>query len=356
MTKKELPLAASNPTTSRQLSVTVANRAKLIVPTGFKGYDVCLNSYVGCQFGCRYCYVRFFVKDDDYEWGEFVRLRAHIDKLPWELNGSDLRLPSGKVPRLDPDGQPILKDGKQVMRTVYRLLPQERARLVIGTMTDPYQPQEGKYRLTRAALDALLGLKTQLNKVGIFTRSPTILDDLDRIVLLPRKRVHFTITPYAPSILKKIEPIAIPTERRFETVRALKKAGVRVHVNVAPALPLISDDFTEEFAARLAELKVNEFFVDPMQPYTESFKAIDEAMRGEKIWAEVRRIVNDPHAFQDWKDTYRAAWERAWRKVRRRSPKTMPIYSDHVRHVWTDMRTGEQMDFKIYGDEIKDYA
>jgi len=354
----ELPV--TTPTPKRKLSVSVANRAQLITPTGFKGYDFCLNTYVGCQFGCRYCYVRFFIKDDDYDWGEFVRLRAHIhDKLPQQLSGGYLKIPTGKVPKLDEHKQPVLKNGKQVMRTVYRRVPLDRARLVIGTMTDPYQPQEGKYRLTRAALDVLLSHKMPLNKVGIFTRSPMVLDDLDRIVRLPRKRVHFTITPYAPDALKKIEPIAIPTDKRFETVKRLKDAGVRVHVNVAPALPFLSDDFTDEFAARLADLKVNEFFVDPMQAYSESFAAIDATMRGDpahaKLWREVSRTVQDAAAFQDWKDTYRAAWERAWAKVQKRSPHTLPIWSDHVHHVWIDMRNGEQMDFKLYGDELTDY-
>ena len=70
----------------KDVSFTVASRGKLISKTGFKNYDICLNTYVGCQFGCTYCYVRFFIKDDNKEWGKFVRLRHHVaDKLPKEL-------------------------------------------------------------------------------------------------------------------------------------------------------------------------------------------------------------------------------------------------------------------------------
>jgi len=302
--------------TQTGLKIVEARKSKLVQNTGFKGYDVCMNPYVGCQFGCTYCYVRFFIKDSEADWGEFVRLRSYIaDKLPNEL----------------PEHY-----GK---------------RIVLGTMTDPYQPLERKHRLTRATLDALLAMEKPMNKVGIFTRSPIVLEDLDRIVKLPRCRVHYTITPYSPEILRRIEPIAIQTKRRFETVKALKEAGVRVHVNVAPALPVISDKYTQEFAEKLAELKVDEFFVDPMQPYSESWSAITDAMRGIKVWKRVAEIVGDKQEFADWKARYHASWDAAWKAVQSKSSNTLPIWSDHVHKVWIDMRNGKQMDHKKYGDD-----
>jgi len=69
-----------------QLNIVEARKTNLIVKSGFSGYDHCLNPYVGCQFGCRYCYVRFFIKDKNHEWGEFVRVRSYIrDRLPTDL-------------------------------------------------------------------------------------------------------------------------------------------------------------------------------------------------------------------------------------------------------------------------------
>lgn len=334
------------------LAVTVAPRTALIQPTGFKGYDVCTNSYVGCEFGCRYCYVRFFIKDPEHDWGDFLRVRDHIrDKFPKELERGYFRIPNGKrVVEVEKDGEKTLKN-----QTIYRNLPHEKARLVIGTMTDPYQPQERKWRLTRKILAHLLQMPNQLSKVGIFTRSPIVLDDLRLIQRLPRKRVHFTITPYTPEVLHRIEPIAIRTDRRFDTVKKLKEGGVRMHVNVAPALPIISDSFTDDFARQLAEIKVDEFFVDPMQAYKESFEALETAMHGHKDWKAVRTAMQDAEAFQAWKDTYRDAWIKAWKKVQHLSPNTLPIWSDHVHHVWVDMRNGQQMDFKLYGDDLTHY-
>src|SRR5271157_4654128 len=94
--------------------VTIARRGHIITTSTFKGYDHCLNPYVGCQFGCSYCYVRFFIKDSKKPWGEFVRTRNHI----------------------------ITNLSKELATIAGR-------RLVLGTMTDPYQPQERRSRLTR---------------------------------------------------------------------------------------------------------------------------------------------------------------------------------------------------------------
>lgn len=298
------------------LKVTQANPGKLITKSLFKNYDLCLNPYVGCQFGCRYCYVRFFVKDKELDWGEFVRTRDHIEtKLPKELT------------KLEPN-----------------------RRLVLGTMTDPYQPQERKSRLTRMALQKIIAAKDKFNKVGIFTRSPIVLDDIDLIKQLPRARVHFTITPYDPEVLKKLEPIAVATERRFETCAKLKEAGIRVHVNVAPALPVLSEDLTEEFAKKLSKAQVDEFFVDPMQAYGESLDATKEAMQTDARWPQIEKIITDKDAYLDWKSEYRKQWYEAWKQ--HGNPKTFAIWMDHVTKAMENMATGEELDHRYYADDI----
>lgn len=335
-----------------ELKVTVANRSRIIDKTGFKGYDVCLNPYVGCRMGCAYCYVRFFIKDEEKPWGEFVRVREHLkDKLPKELQDGYIKIKDGKVIATDGVGNPLKNDeGKQKMRQTYKTVKNEDLRLVIGTMTDPYQPQERKHRITRAALEIILNTKPGLNKVGIFTRSPIVLDDLDLIVKLPRKRVHYTVTPYTKEIIHMIEPVGIATERRFDTIRKLKAAGVRCHVNVAPAIPVISEQFTEEYAKTLAEIGVDEFFTDPLQAYSESWMAITQCLRDHKSFEAIKEIVEDKQAYAEWKELYRARWFEAWSKVRKISPHTLPIWSDHEHKTWIDMNTGEQMDPKAYDE------
>jgi DNA repair photolyase len=366
-----------------QISQT-APRTQLITKSTFKAYDACFNPYVGCQFGCKYCYVRFFVKDDGkdrefvplptdllerrritdnlkdqegyvshqshtdgamviykrerdkVEWGEFVRRREHIaDKLPREVARGHIRIDNGSIKH---------EDGTK--QRLHKTIENKDIRLVIGTMTDPYMPIERKYRLTRTALEILKD--AGYNKIGVFTRSPIVLDDLDLIKQLPRARVHFSITPYKPEILKKIEPIAIPTEARFDTIQKIKEAGIRVHVNVAPAIPIYSEGFEDEFCKRLADIGVDEFFVDPMQAYDQSFTATEETLQNDPDWPKTRTIMQVTDNYNTWKDAFRKAWEKAWKKHGREE--TLAIWCDHINHTWDNLRTGEKLDPRNYND------
>lgn len=331
--------------------VKVASRNKLITKTGFKNYDVCLNPYVGCEFGCSYCYVRFFVKDPQKEWGDFVRVRSHIDeKLPKELAKGYFSLPTGKLPILNDEGEPT---GKK--RTTTTPLAVTDARLVIGTMTDPYQPQEKKHRLTRTALQIILRDDLpRLKKVGIFTRSPLVLQDLDLIKQLPKARIHFTITPYPDEVVRKIEPFSPKTASRWRVIQKLKEAGIRVHVNVAPVMPIISDPFIEQFAEKLASIGVDEYFVDPMQAYKESFDAFEKSCSQipSLDWAAIKDTMLDKRKYLDWKHTYYQRWQAARAKFQHLAPDhQMPIWCDHVNHTWVNMKNEEQMDYKNYNDD-----
>lgn len=299
-----------------QVLSTIARKGRIITQSTFKGYDWCLNPYVGCQFGCKYCYVRFFIKDAKKPWGEFVRRREHVTK----------RLPT-ELPKIS------------------------GSRLVLGTMTDPYQPEERRHRLTRSALELISKMETPLDKVGIFTRSPIVLDDADLIASLPRGRVHYSITPFTRDIMTKIEGIPIKTEARWKVIAKLKKAGVRIHVNVAPAIPVVSDSLTAEYCAAMAEIGVHEFFVDPMQAYSESFKALQQAMVGDPSWQAVEDIMLDKAKYQAWKDQYKADWQAAWQKVGAPT-ETLAIWCDHINHKWCDLMTGQDLNPRIYGDDL----
>lgn len=321
---------------------SVANRSKLITKSGFKGYDVCLNPYVGCEFGCAYCYVRFFIKDPDKEWGEFVRIRHHVeDKLPKELEKGFITVDNGTITHAN---------GKK--ERLKRMIPTDEARLVLGTMTDPYQPVEKTYRVTRKALEILS--KSRLNKIGIFTRSPLVLQDLELIKSLPRPRIHFTITPFQPQILRTIEPYSPKTQSRWKVVKKLKDAGIRVHANISPVIPTISEEFIQEYVQNLTEMEIDEYFVDPMQPYSESFEAFRKACHRlpEIDWDSIESTMLDKKAYAAWKEQFKARWNEERRKHQHKATNQLPIWSDHENHVWVNMITDEQMDTKNYGDDL----
>jgi DNA repair photolyase len=339
----------------RHTLVTVAPRTKLLTKTTFSNYDICLNPYVGCEFKCQYCYVRFFIKDKNKDWGDFVRLREHIETdLPKELRAGFVRVPNGKKRVQNDDGTFLTDaDGKYVSRMEYVNRPINESRLVLGTMTDPYQPKEVKYRLTRTALKILAdGQYPQFKKVGLFTRSPLVLQDIDLLKKLPDVRVHVTVSPYSDELTRALEPLTPPASRRWEIAKALMDNGIRVHVSVAPIMPLISEDQIESWVKTLSELAPAEYFVDPMQPYKESMAAFELACKTAGLeWEKISKIMLDKLAYAKWKKAYYERWQEVRKKYEHLCPKTLPIWSDHEQSVWIDMRTGKRMKNSHYGDE-----
>ena len=176
-----------------------------------------------------------------------------------------------------------------------------------------------------------------------------MLDDIELIKKLPKARIHFTVTPFPDDVMRIIEPISPKTTRRWEVLRAIKDAGVRLHVNVSPVIPIISDEFVEEWAENLADIAPAEFFVDPFQAYSDSFESFELALSHTTMWPKIKEIVTTPKLYEQWKIGYRLSWERAWAKTGNTT--TLPIWSDHVHRTWIDMRTGAAMDRQHYGDE-----
>ena len=330
--------------------LSVARIGKVLTKSMFSGYDLCINPYVGCEFGCSYCYVRFMVKDDKHDWGEFVRIRKHIkDRLPKELDKANVKIENGHMLVNEPD--------KAKKKTIYKVLPICESRLVLGTMTDPYQPAEKKHRITRETLEILVSHTNQFKKVGIFTRSPLIMHDIELIKKLPKARVHFTVTPFQPHVLRAIEPYASITSRRWDTIKALKEAGIRVHVNVSPVIPFLSDGFEEEFVNKLIDLQVDEYFCDPMQAYKESWIAFKRSIQNvddvDSAKIEQMMCINDHNKdrYLDWKFEFYQKWNNIRKELQHKAPHQLPIWSDHENKVWVNMITGEQMSKRVYGDE-----
>lgn len=339
----------------KKATLSVARRGKLVTKSMFSGYDLCLNPYVGCEFGCSYCYVRFTVKDDEHDWGEFVRLRQHMtEKLPRELDKGVFRIENSHEVITDDDGNvERTPAGRPRKRSLYKTLEMPEARLVIGTMTDPYQPVEKRNRITRQALEIIADHPNQFRKVGIFTRSPLVLQDLELIKRLPNARVHFTVTPFPPDVLRAIEPYSPRTDRRWDTVKKLKEAGLRVHVNVSPIIPRLSEGFEEEFVNKLVDMQVDEYFVDPMQAYKESWEAFKHSARSLSSvnFPEIERIMLDKDEYLDWKFEYLQRWNELREPIQHKAPGQLPIWSDHENRVWVNMLNGEQMSKRAYGDE-----
>jgi DNA repair photolyase len=171
-----------------------------------------LNPYMGCAHRCTFCYVRAFeLRADrpfDDRYGRSIRVKVNVA----EVLRRELARPSWA--------------GEGV---------------AIGAATDPYQPAEGHYRLTRGCLEAL---RDAHNAFSIITRNPMIVRDLDVLVEAARRAevsVTFSVPTLDEDVWRKTEPGTPPPRRRLDAVKRLVDAGVKAGVGMAPILPGISD-------------------------------------------------------------------------------------------------------------------
>jgi len=175
-------------------------------------FDWSLNPYMGCAHQCTYCYVRWFEQRAD---------RPFDDRY-----GSSIRVKVNIV---------------QVLRQELARPSWQREEVVIGAATDPYQPAEGRYRLTRGCLEAL---SERRNPFGIITRGPLIVRDID-VLQEASRRADVTVNVSIPTldldVWQKTEPGTATPMARMKTIRRLVDAGIDAGVAVAPILPGISD-------------------------------------------------------------------------------------------------------------------
>lgn len=171
-----------------------------------------LNPYMGCEHRCSFCYVRHFEKradrayDDGY--GRTVRVKTNL---------------------------------AQVLRSELARPGWKRQSVCVGAATDPYQPAEGRYRLTRACLEVFAALA---NPVGLITRGPMVVRDIDVLATLARRAsvtVSFSVPTLDLDVWRLTEPGTAPPRQRLRALERLAAAGIRAGVAVAPILPGISD-------------------------------------------------------------------------------------------------------------------
>ena len=202
-----------------------------------------LNPYVGCEFGCSYCYAR-----DTHRWA-VERTAGRQDGKTAESDDSSLPscrpavLPSD-LPPLDAFEHRILVK-TEVVDALRRTLDPARVgdtAIVIGTATDPYQPAERKFLLTRRILEALLGWRGLT--VSLTTKSALVTRDIDLLERLAGRHdlsVNISLATADPVLLRRLEPRTPLPHARLRAVRALADAGVPVYVLLAPVLPGLTD-------------------------------------------------------------------------------------------------------------------
>jgi DNA repair photolyase len=171
-----------------------------------------LNPYMGCAHRCTFCYVRAFElradRPADGRYGTSIRVKTNVAAV--------LR--------------------RELARSSW-----QREGVAVGAATDPYQPAEGRYRLTRACLEVFA---EAANPFALITRGPMIVRDLDVLVEAARRAdvsVTFSIPTLDTEIWRRTEPGTAPPRQRLRALQQLVEAGIKTGVGMAPILPGLSD-------------------------------------------------------------------------------------------------------------------
>lgn len=221
----------------------------------FPGGGWAINPYVGCLHNCAYCYARFIRRFTRHlePWGSFVDIRVNIaERLKIQL-----------------------KSDKYKTGQVY-----------IGTVTDPYQQVENKYKITRKILEALRDYGAS---VSILTKSDLVLRDLDLLREFKDVDVNFTINTFDERWKKLVEPSASSIEKRIEAIKVLVENKISAYVMMGPYWPFFTD--SETMLKQFSKIGVSGVF-------TESFNTVGGN------WTDVEKILkeNYPQLLPQMKD------------------------------------------------------
>lgn len=171
-----------------------------------------INPYRGCEFGCKYCYARYAHEFMELRDPQDFERKIYVKHFDEHVFREDLkRIPLGES-------------------------------IALGTATDPYQPAERRYLITRAMLGVFAS--TAGYRLGITTKSDLIPRDIDLLREVARRHylsIHMTITTVDRGLARLIEPLAPRPDLRLAAVRKLTAAGLRAIVFCAPIMPLIND-------------------------------------------------------------------------------------------------------------------
>ncbi|HUK22393.1 MAG TPA: radical SAM protein [Gemmatimonadales bacterium] len=198
-----------------------------------------INPYVGCEFGCSYCYARYTHR--------YAVERAHDSGRLSDAEFQEFRGPGGweaferRIFVKQHIASALERDLARYFRSVRA--PARPAPIVIGTATDPYQPAERRFRLTRLVLERLA--RYEGLAVGIISKSPLITRDLEVLQTIASRsdlEIHVSLATIDVALIRKLEVRSPRPAVRLRALRKLTAAGINAGMIVAPVIPGITDD------------------------------------------------------------------------------------------------------------------
>jgi len=215
----------------------------ILTRSGISGIDYTVNPYVGCMHGCVYCYARFMARHTTHgeEWGRFCDAK---------VNAPDVcRQQASRI---------------------------RKGRISLSSVTDPYQPLEAKYELTRRILEELARHDFF---ISVLTKSPLVLRDasLFRHIGNDRCEVGFSINTLDENVRRHFEPGAPSIRSRIDALETLRGSGIRTWIFIAPVLPLLTSDSVIGLLKRVRPF-VSEVLVDRLNIKCGNWKPITGAL------------------------------------------------------------------------------
>jgi len=217
------------------------------------GFDWTCNPYVGCSFGCTYCYATFLPQNrrPREDWGRWFQAKTNAVEVARK-----------QAPRIA--GQA----------------------LYMSSVTDPYLPAERGLALTRGILEVLVPHQPRLL---MQTRGPLVVRDLDVLSRFESIRVNISIPTDSEKVRQVFEPKAPPLERRWQAATAVRAAGLPVGICVTPMLPL---EDSEAFIRRLVEFQPDVLVTQDFHDSCGGFGA-DTGAAARRLLAECRWTAED---------------------------------------------------------------
>ena len=248
----QLPLLPSDSPTVRLSDAVLDERLRgtqyvalaprrVLNPPAQTGMDFwSLNPYVGCEFGCTYCYARYthrYVVERARDAGKLddVEFRDFRGEHGWEAFERRIFVKAAILGALEADLQRYFRSVSPTVR------PSDT--IVIGTATDPYQPAERRFRVTRLVLERLA--RCERLSVGLITKSPLVARDADvlrRVAERNDLEILVSLITLDVALIRAFEARSPMPAVRLRAVRRLRDAGLNVGLIVAPVLPGVTDD------------------------------------------------------------------------------------------------------------------
>lgn len=249
------------------MNIKILNTKSVITKSNLPDADYVINPYIGCQHACIYCYADFmkrFTGHSNEEWGSFVDIKIN----------SSLTIKN-----------PNFKDKT----------------LLIGSVTDPYQQLEGKYKITESILKELISYQPNIE---ILTKSGLILRDIELFKKFTNLKIGISLNTLNSSTARILEPYASSPKIRIEALKKLHLNGIKTYLFISPIFPYITNykeivaetkDFVDEYLFENLNirannrLKIKDFLTDN---YPELLSHYEDIQQGSPFWKELEQDIN----------------------------------------------------------------